>query len=316
MGISSENRNWLQQRFGEEVRFDEPMHRHTSFHIGGPADAFVAPGDRSSLVELVEGCIQKRIPYFVLGKGTNLLVRDGGIRGVVISLSKGLNKIAVTEASGAVCRVSAMAGVNLQRLCRFAIKKGMAGLNFALGIPGSVGGAITMNAGTADGAMGDVVDSLDVLLPSGKTERLSRDRLVFSYRHFSMKAEGKTNVKAKPVILEGHFLLDQAGPESLRADAEKRLAKRKATQPVYRYSPGCVFKNPVSGMAAGKLIDEAGLKGLRIGDAEVSTRHANYIINRGGAKAADVLSLMRIIKDRVYEKHRIELEPEIIIAGE
>jgi UDP-N-acetylmuramate dehydrogenase len=267
-------------------------------------------------MELVKRCLQKRIPYFILGKGTNLLVKDRGIRGVVISLSKGLNKIAVTEASDAVYRVSAMAGVSLQRFCRFAIRKGMAGLNFALGIPGTVGGAIAMNAGTADGAMGDVVDSLEVLFPSGKTERLSRDRLVFSYRQFSMKTKGKRDEKASPVILEGHFLLGRADAESLRADAEERLARRKATQPVNRPSPGCVFRNPGSGLTAGKLIDETGLKGLRIGDAEVSTRHGNYIINRGGAKAADVLSLMRIIKDRVYEKHRVELEPEIIIAGE
>ncbi|MBU4319283.1 MAG: UDP-N-acetylmuramate dehydrogenase [Proteobacteria bacterium] len=316
MGISSENRIWLRRLFGEGVWFDEPMHRHTSFHIGGPADALVMPHDRTSLRELVEGCGTKGIPYFILGKGTNLLVKDKGIRGIVILLKKCLNKIAVAEIPGGACRVSAMAGVNLQRLCRFAIKKGLAGLNFAMGIPGSVGGAIAMNAGTADGAMGDVLESLDVLFPSGKNERLLRDRLFFSYRHFSIQSEDKTVEKAKPVILEGHFLLTPSDSELLKEEAEKRMKQRKATQPMDQHSPGCVFKNPEPGLSAGKLIDDAGLKGFRIGDAEISTRHGNYIINRGSAKAADVLELMQKIEDKVYEQHRVKLEPEIIFAGE
>jgi UDP-N-acetylmuramate dehydrogenase len=316
MGISSENRNWLEEHFSEEVWFNEPMHRHTSFRIGGPADALVMPHDRSSLTTLVKWCAAGGIPYFILGMGTNLLVRDKGIRGVVIGLKKCLNRIAVTEATDTSCRISVMAGVNLQRLCRFAIKKGLAGLNFALGIPGSVGGGIAMNAGTADGSMGDVLEFLDVLFPSGKAERLFQDRLEFSYRHFSIRGLEKAEEKGKPVILEGRFVLHRSDPETLKEDAERRMDQRKATQPVNRPSPGCVYKNPRSTQPAGMLIDQAGLKGLRVGDAEISTRHGNYIINRGRAKATDVLELMQRIEDRVYEEHRVQLEPEIIIAGE
>ena len=316
MGISAGHKKWLSSRFGEAVCFDEPLRGHTSFRIGGPADALVRPMDKQSLIDLIGWCAAQDVPYFILGKGTNLLVRDKGYRGIVISLQKCLNHISGDAAGENPVRVTAMAGAGLPRLCRYAVRKGMHGLNFATGIPGSVGGAVMMNAGTADGCMADVIDRIEVLFSSGKTEELNRDQLLFSYRKLSIRHPSGPAGAGQPVILEAGFLLRKGDPEKLAEDARTRLQRRKAVQPVSACSPGCLFRNPASGGSAGRLIDEAGLKGTRVGDAEVSKRHANYIINRGNATAADVIRLMNDIQEAIYQKFNVALEPEVVILGE
>ena len=316
MGLSRENSAWLNQHFGENVVFDEPMHRHTSFHIGGPADAFVRPRDLPALVTLTAWCRENGLPCFVLGKGTNLLVRDNGIRGVVISAAACLNQIRHEKLDENLIRVSAMAGVGLQRLCRYAMDNGFSGMNFAVGIPGSLGGAIMMNAGTSDGCMADVIETVTVCFFSGENEKIKKEDLNFSYRKFSINNRDDEETNNAYMIIEADIILKASDPESLKIDARKKLERRKATQPVHMFSPGCIFKNPESGLPAGRLIDDAGLKGKCIGDAEVSSRHGNYIVNRGQATADDVIKLIQLIKDCVLEKFSIHLDLEVIIVGE
>ena len=316
MGLSKADKTWLSQHFGENVVFDEPMHRHTSFHIGGPADALVKPSARQSLTALINWCRSNDLSCFILGKGTNLLVKDNGIRGIVICLEAILDEIRHVKIDDNTIRVTAMAGASLPRLCRYAMDNGFSGLNFAVGIPGSAGGAVMMNAGTATGCMGDIIDGLTIMSFSGEMEKIAKEHLNFSYRKFSISPGARTDAKAPLLILEVDILLKPGDSEALKIDARKKLQHRKTTQPVSMFSPGCIFRNPETGWSAGRLIDEAGLKGRRIGDAEVSTKHANYIVNHGNATAEDVMALMQWVGDQVYEKHHIRLEPEVIIVGE
>jgi UDP-N-acetylmuramate dehydrogenase len=316
MTLSTQCRKWLSAQFGNAVLFDEPMCRHTYFNIGGPADALVKPASLEKLIELIYGCKEFEIGWWVMGKGSNLLVKDRGVRGVTILLDACLNQIEKIDANEKKIRVNAMAGASLQKLCRYALENGFGGLNFALGIPGSVGGAIMMNAGTALGSMENVVQTVKALLPSGEIINIIKRQMVFSYRcvaftHPMILEEDKT-----AVLLEAGFSLYPGNPEKLKAEAESVLNNRLNTQPVDQRSPGCFFKNPKSGPPAGRLIEEAGLKGASIGDAQVSARHANFILNRGNATAADVLALMQRIQDAVNEKFNIFLEPEVKIVGE
>jgi UDP-N-acetylmuramate dehydrogenase len=314
--LSVESKKWLLDRFGEIAQFNEPMSRHTWFKIGGPADVLVRPIIKEDLVELVEWCEACRIPYLVMGKGSNLLVKDGGIRGVVILTDKCLDKITKTDLSEKSVGVCASAGVKLHRLCRYAIEKGLGGLNFALGIPGTVGGGIMMNAGTHKGAMENVVEAITVLWPSGKTEELKKDRLDFSYRALVVNNRNGSDPLGPPVLMEGKFKLYPADGKELKIQAETLLKKRRLSQPLDPMGPGCFFKNPESGPPAGFLIDKAGLKGTRVKDAIVSNRHANFIVNKGNASANDVIRLMEHIQDVVSRKYNVLLEAEVKIVGE
>ena len=316
MGLSKSDKTWLSQHFGENVVYDEPMHRHTSFHIGGPAEAFVKPQNLVALQTLIKWAGNNDIPCLIVGKGSNLLVKDKGIKGLVVSLEDGLNQMDHAHMAENKIRLRVMAGMGLQRVCRYARDNGFAGLNFAVGIPGSVGGAIRMNAGTADGCMADVIDTIMILDFSGEIKKIEKDHLDFSYRNFRITDPAYVRTDASFIILEAEMILNTADSGVLRADANTKLQQRKKTQPIHKFSPGCIFKNPTADLAAGRLIDEAGLKGTRIGDAEVSTQHANYIVNHGKATAADVIELMQMVGDRIYEKFRIRLEPEVIIVGE
>ncbi len=293
-----------------ELRLHEPLSAHTSFHIGGPADALVIPADRDDLGALLREVREKGLKYAVLGSGSNLLVRDGGFRGVVISLRR-LDKIHITREyrsiGGAYAVVVAEAGAPLARLLSFAAENGLTGMEFAAGIPGSVGGAICMNAGTAQGEMGDVVDSVTLLSPEGDTVLRHRDEMAFGYRVASVPA-GHAVIDAKVILRFGE-------KDRIRSRMKEIIQRRNERQPLGLPNAGSVFKNPHD-EAAGKLIESAGLKGLTVGRAQVSGKHANFIVNLGGATAADVLKLMGIIKDRVLEVHRVRLEPEIKIIGE
>ncbi len=291
------------------------MSKHTYFRIGGPVDAFVVPQSQKDLIDLIIWAGQMQQPYIVIGDGTNLLVRDAGIRGLVIMLTKCLNKISRLNRGDDTTIISAMAGARLQALCKFAIESGLEGMNFAIGIPGTVGGGIVMNAGSAAGSVEGVLDSIEVLLSGGERLTLERSQLVFKYRNLSLKKVAPNGDLEKTIVLEGHFQLRPSDARYLKKEAREMLNKRRTAQPSNYASAGCFFKNPASGKTAGELIELAGLKGKRVGGAEVSAKHANFIINTDNASAADVTALMEIVQETVSQTFNIELTPEVKIVG-
>jgi len=314
--LDSDSKIWLESRFKNSVRFDESMSKHTSLRVGGAADAFVMPEKHEELVELIKWCRQKDIPCFVIGDGTNLLVKNSGIRGIVIVLTKCLKTITKGDMERDGIIVTALAGVRMQALCSFALKNGLKGMNFAIGIPGTVGGGIMMNSGTACGSIKGVLDSIKILLPDGHTKIIMRENLDFGYRKLSLKDEVKEVNQGHSIIMGGCFCLKPSDPKELQKDAEEILKVRKKRQPVGLPGAGCFFKNPLSGKTAGELIDLAGLKGRSIGGAEISLKHANFIINRGRASASDILGLIELVQETVLKKFNINLEPEVKIVGQ
>ena len=315
-GLNAEEKDWLVSLLGPRVQFDVPMRRHTTLAVGGPADALAMPADIKVLTTLLSGARQRAIPWLIIGGGSNLLVRDGGIRGIVIALTPYFKGITTIDHGPGDVLVTAKAGTRLQTLCRYATEQGLAGMTFALGIPGSVGGAIAMNAGTADGCIGDTLEAITVLWPTGRLQRLGRADLDFGYRRLSLPAPEITTGQRQGVLIDGTFMLPRTDSRQLRVSVQKIKEERKKRQPVGVSSAGCFFKNPSSGPSAGELIDKAGLKGTRLGGAEISSRHGNFIINRGNARAVDILTLAEIIETRVAAKFGVQLEPEVIIAGE
>jgi UDP-N-acetylmuramate dehydrogenase len=316
MVLDSDSKIWLESRFKNSVRFDESMSKHTSLRVGGAAEAFVMPEKPEDLVEIIRWCRQKDIPCLVIGDGTNLLVKDSGIRGIVIVLTKCLKNITKRGIGRDGIIVTALAGARMRALCSFAIKNGLKGMNFAIGIPGTVGGGIMMNAGTAHGSIKGVLDSIKILLPDGHTKIIMREDLNFDYRRLSLKDEVKEGNLGQPIILGACFCLHPSDAQKLQKDAEEILKARKERQPVGLPSAGCFFKNPLSGKTAGELIDLAGLKGKSIGGAEISLKHANFIINRDRASAADLLALIELVQGTVSKKFNINLEPEVKIVGQ
>jgi UDP-N-acetylmuramate dehydrogenase len=303
-----------------EKRFDEPMRRHTSFRIGGDADLLIFPDGTEDLKRILYLCKRNRISLFVIGFGTNLLVKDGGIRGVVVSLRKGFKEIrfaAPPFSKGGMGGITAGAGAGLKSLINFAIKNELSGMEFAAGIPGSVGGALVMNAGTGDGEMKDVVQTVNILTADGRVETLKKEDIKFSYRN--------SEFPSGSIILQTELILKNGKGGDIRKAVELLVKSRKSKQPLSLRSAGSVFKNPSpppffkggeDGISAGRLIESTGLKGFNIGDAVVSEKHANFIINRGNAAAKDVLKLVEVVKERVFEKAGVSLEEEIKIVGE
>jgi UDP-N-acetylmuramate dehydrogenase len=308
-------KQWLTRLLGENVRFDEPMARHTSFRIGGPADALAEPETQEQLIRLLQWTHTEHIGYVVLGGGTNLLVLDGGIRGLAIGVKR-LNPGPIWSSDHQGVRLTAEAGLATRKLCALCLRNGWQGMNFALGIPGTIGGAVMMNAGTAHGCMADIVQSVLLLSPRGERIELSRKELEFEYRHLRMPEQAAASSTAQPVLLQVELQLSHADPAAVRARARRMMQARAAGQPSWQPSAGCFFQNPAPGMPAGRLIEAAGLKGCRMGDAQVSARHANFIINRGRATAADVLQLMVRIQQAVKQHCNIWLEPEVRIVGQ
>jgi UDP-N-acetylmuramate dehydrogenase len=290
------------------------MFRHTYFRVGGPADAFAKPRSLEALQKLINWSREKGHPLLVIGDGTNLLVKDNGIRGIVIVLTKCLNQIKPPRPESNGVYITAMAGARLHTLCNLAIDQGLEGLNFALGIPGTVGGAIMMNAGTTAGSVQDVLTSIAVLGPEGQIQKLRCEKLDFKYRRLSWKNDTQID-RGQAVIVNGDFLLHPADPQKLKKEAAAILKLRRQKQPINYPSAGCFFKNPLTGKTAGELIDAAGLKGRRIGGAEISSKHANYIINRDNASAADILALRDLIRETVARIFAIDLETEVKIVG-
>ncbi|MFH1675292.1 MAG: UDP-N-acetylmuramate dehydrogenase [Pseudomonadota bacterium] len=306
--ISKDNRMFLADRHKGRILFDEPMARHTTLRVGGPAEALIYPKDINEITDIIGWARKKSIPLMAVGTGSNLLVRDGGIQGIVVNLGKGFKEVRPIKKIGDTTLIMAEAGVSLSKLVTFAADHNLSGLTFAAGVPGTVGGAVRMNAGTATGCMGDVIDALTVLVPTGDVIDIKRDKLNFSYRRLEMDP--------KSIILKAYFKLGLGSGDALRKAAVSMLEQRRAKQPLSFPSAGSFFKNPATGPSAGKLIEEAGLKGYRVNDAQVSEKHANFIINRNKATAEDILGLVNIIQDSVYKKSGIVLEPEVVIVGE
>jgi UDP-N-acetylmuramate dehydrogenase len=279
------------------------MAKHTSLRVGGPADALATPADRAELARLLALCARHRLPHLVLGNGFNTLVLDGGLEGVVVQLGK-LRRIEARPGPA----VFAEAGVSHSQLVNFCAERGLAGLEFGAGIPGTLGGWLAMNAGIPEREVGDAVREIEVMSPTGeKTRRFTREELDFGYRRLRGLARGS-------VILAALLAVVASDPALVRKEVSRLLAKRAATQPLDVPSCGSVFENP-SGDYAGRLIEAAGLKGERVGDAEISPVHANFIANRGRARAADVLALVERARERVAKQFGIELVPEVRVVG-
>lgn len=282
------------------VRVNAPLSEYTSFRIGGPADVLVEPADVEDVIRLVKQTHEQKLSLFVLG-GTNLLVRDKGIRGVVVSLAK---LRAIKEESGSV--LYAEGGVGMPTLIGHAIRRSLAGLEWAAGIPGTVAGCVVMNAGTRLGEMKDSVKAVRVVLTNGEVLDCPAESISFEYRRASL-----------PVgIVVGVWLQLRPG---VRSDIEKvvkdYLRYRRETQPLTLPSAGCVFKNPAND-SAGRVVEAAGLKGISVGDAYVSTKHANFIVNQGRASATDVLALIKKIRAQVARKTGVKLELELKLVGQ
>lgn len=283
----------------------EPMARHTTFQIGGPADRLATAETPAQLEALLAAARQTDLPVLLLGRGSDLLVGDKGIRGVVLRLAGEFRKIIPLE-DGTLLRAGA--GVSLAALCALARDRGLSGLEFAWGIPGSVGGAVYMNAGAYGGEMKDVVVRTLHLDPlSGPGERRG-EALEFSYRHSAYTGGEK-------IVTFAEFRLTLGAPEEISAKMEELMARRKEKQPYDMPSAGSVFKRPAQGYAAA-LIDQCGLKGRRVGGAQVSEKHGGFIVNTGGATCRDVLALMELIQDTVRQETGVELEPEVRVIGE
>ncbi len=296
--------------FKGDIKSDEPLSRHTSYTIGGPADVLAWPVDREDLRLLLQTIKTRNLRYFILGGGTNLLVRDGGFRGVMIALHR-MNTIKIEREyrsiGGSFVVVYAEAGASLAKLLSFSVEQGLTGLEFAAGIPGTVGGAVCMNAGTSLGEMGDVVESVSLISPEGELSTRSAEEMEFGYRMASIP-EGH-------LVLEVRVVLRRDDKGKIKLRLKELLDARKQRQPWGLPNAGSVFKNPQE-ESAGMLIESAGLKGRTIGGAQVSEKHANVIVNTGNAKAADVLALMEIVKEKVLEVSGVRLVPEIKIIGE
>lgn len=286
-----------------EVLQDEPMSRHTTFRIGGPAKRMAFPSSREQLVLLMSFAKNYGANPLVIGNGSNLLVPDEGLDRLVIDTSANLNR--VERGSGNT--VLADAGATLARTADLACKSGLTGLEFAHGIPGSLGGAVCMNAGAYGGEMRQVVTEVTALYPDG-IRRLTGPEAAFTYRHSRFLADGA-------VVLGAVVRLTPDDPAAIRARMDDLMARRKASQPLEWPSAGSTFKRP-EGYFAGTLIDQTGLKGLTVGGAQVSEKHAGFVINTGNATCADVQELIRRVQEAVYRAHGVRLEPEVRFVGE
>lgn len=286
-----------------EVREHEPMASHTSFAIGGPADILALPRTLEGLRQLLVTAGEHRLPLCVIGNGSNLLVRDGGVRGLVIKIA---DNLATIRQEG--CRLVAQSGASLARLCVIAAEAGLAGLSFAAGIPGTLGGAVWMNAGANDGCIGNLVHLVRAFDLHGAEHHLTPDDLDFGYRHSSLQGRDL-------VVAEVTLDLCQGEASELHTELCDAVEKRCGKQPLNLPSAGSIFKRPPNDYA-GRLIESVGGKGLRVGGAEVSAKHAGFIVNTGGATAADVLALIHLLQERVQASHGIVLEPEVRVLGE
>lgn len=287
----------------ERIKFDEPMKNHTTFCIGGPADILVAPESVPEITGVIQWAKDRDLPYMVIGGGSNLLVRDGGIRGLVVKLDSNFAQVTVDEFI-----VRAQSGIRVSQLAKTVAEQGLADLEFAEGIPGSLGGAVYMNAGAYGGEFSQVVSKVTALNEFGEIRVMDKSEIEFGYRSSSFQKNGY-------IVLEVELALNRKEPQLVKERMRKLSLQRKSKQPLEFPSAGSVFKRP-PGRFVGPMIDELGLKGYRVGDAEISSKHAGFIINRGQATAQDVLMLVSFIKQRVKDEYGVDLETEFLVIGE
>ena len=287
----------------DRILVDEPMTQHTTFRIGGNADVFVSPASTDELLQVLKLIQLYAVPLTILGNGSNVLVRDGGIRGAVVSFGKPFSTI---EQRGT--RIVAGAGTTLGTVSLFAASHSLTGLEFAVGIPGSLGGAVFMNAGAYDGEISQAIFAVTAVTPQGEMIRYRAGEMDFSYRHSIFQENGQ-------IICEIELELTEGSPDAIQHKMKEFTKRRMEKQPLDKPSAGSTFKRP-PGLFAGTLIDEAGLKGFSVGGAQVSEKHAGFVINKGSATAADVLALICEVKRRIKERKGVDLVPEIRIIGE
>ena len=287
---------------GVNIIVDEPMKNHTSFKVGGPADIFVTPEDNLEVQAIIKICKENKVNYYLMGNGSNLLVRDGGIRGVVIKLTK-LNKI---EVEGN--KIIAQSGASLYDVTKAALGEGLKGIEFASGIPGSIGGAAAMNAGAYDGEMSMVLESMLAIDNNGEFLTLTKDEMELTYRSSAILKHGYTVVQVTLNLHEGD-------KEVIKARMDTLTRRRSDKQPLEYPSAGSTFKRP-EGHFAGQLIQECGLKGTCVGGAQVSEKHSGFIINRKNASAKDILDLIKLVQHEVEVKFEVELQTEVKVLGE
>lgn len=292
----------LQGLVKRPVRVNEPMSRHTTFRVGGPADYFVEVESVSQLSSVIRYAISRNLPCMTLGSGSNLLVRDGGLRGIVLSLAGEFKNIQLTRLGA-----RAGSGARLSLLVKKCAEAGLSGMEILAGIPGTVGGALIMNAGTRLGEIKDILENVSFVLSDGRPKTLNRKDISFDYRK-SLFPEGS-------ILVEAAFGLKPQAPSVIMNRIRQALQRREKTQPVSERNPGCIFKNP-PGDSAGRLIEQAGLKGRRVGAAEISRVHANFINNLGRARARDVLSLIEEIRREILQRFGVRLEMEVKVIGE
>ena len=286
----------------EQVLIQEPMKNHTTFRIGGPAACFVRPQDAGQVERILHICRENEVPWFILGNGSNLLVSDRGFDGVIIQIYRNMSRIQVSGH-----HMTVQAGALLSAVAKQALREGLSGLEFASGIPGTVGGAVVMNAGAYGGEMKDVVESVTVLDEEGAVRKLAREELQMGYRTSLVKKKGYT-------VLEAVLKLNDGDPAAISARMEELKEQRVSKQPLEYPSAGSTFKRP-EGYFAGKLIMDSGLRGFRVGGAQISEKHCGFVINTGDATAEDVVRLIRQVQDIVYEKFHVKLEPEVWFLG-
>jgi len=310
-GTLSALRRTLEAEIGGRLLVDEPLSAHTSYRIGGPADLFVWVESQDELCRVVALARECQVPYFLLGAGTNILVSDKGIRGLVIENRARGSRFEVRE-EGAI--LWAEAGVLLKDLAEESVRRGLAGLEWAVGIPGTVGGAVVGNAGAYGGYVSDVLTQVAVLRTNGGMQEIMAEELEFGYRTSRFKAPNHEREAAMPVILAARFKLQPESVRVLRERVAEYAHRREARQPS-EPSAGSVFKRTAQ-YPAGFLIEQAGLKGKRIGDAQISSQHANFIVNLGQARASEVKALMDRAREAVHRQFGIELELEQELVGE
>ncbi len=286
----------------ENVIIDAEMKNYVHFRVGGPADILLIPESKDQVIKTIENCREKNIPFYVVGNGSNLLVKDGGLKGVVIKLNEVKNIKIVGDIVEAEC------GAMLKDVSNTALKSSLTGFEFACGIPGTVGGAVFMNAGAYNGEIAHVIESAEVIDDKGNIITLSKDDLELGYRSSIV-------MKKNYIVLSARFKLQNGDEEQIKNAVNDLTNKRESKQPLEYPSAGSTFKRP-EGYFAGKLIQDAGLKGYSIGGAAVSEKHSGFVINKNGATAKDILDLISYIQDEVKRQFNVELHPEVRIIGE
>ena len=286
----------------EDIRIDENLSSYVNFRVGGPADILLIPKDKKQVIDSIEVCRKNNIPFYIIGNGSNLLVRDGGFRGVVISM-KSLKNITVSEDV-----IEADCGVMLKDVSNAALENSLTGFEFACGIPGTVGGDIFMNAGAYDGEISNVVESVELIDGNGNVVSMSKEELDFGYRSSAVMKNGY-------IVLSAKFKLEKGKVKTIKELVDDLTNKRESKQPLEYPSAGSTFKRP-AGYFAGKLIQDAGLKGYSLGGAAVSEKHSGFVINKGNATAKDITDLIKHIQDEVKKQFGVDLHTEVRIIGE